>query len=338
MLKDVLIKYHENSMQDEHHRYKSWEHCNNFFLQNQMNLDDPYIFDVACLHLAFYLASWGMLRGGSNLLQKDYLIHKYFIERVAKNEKYKKNFKYYEDGCLRDDYFEGIESLIESTENAYIENINVVNGEKKNINVSDTLSSKILLGVYGCMPAYDRYLKIGLKLHGIRTTYGRSSFEELRMFYNRNIDKFSSCYEIFKADGVSYTPMKLIDMYFWQVGYMFDKGTIDDSWIEFATDYKKNWQNAKVKIEINNTGEKPKRILGWTDTARELIIEKLNSAQENGSEYLDIRAGNIQKELEFKNRIVCVCNAMKSINAFEYEVISQPPSGYSTTVVYRYIL
>ena len=40
-----------------------------------------------CLHLAFYLASWGMYRGSSFLLQKDYRVH-YDVVKEILNERY----------------------------------------------------------------------------------------------------------------------------------------------------------------------------------------------------------------------------------------------------------
>ena len=38
------------------------------------------------LHLAFYLASWGMCRGSSFLLQKDYKVLVPVVEEVLKSE------------------------------------------------------------------------------------------------------------------------------------------------------------------------------------------------------------------------------------------------------------
>ena len=52
----------------------SWQHCYNAFILNRSNVDDN-TFDYLALHLAFYLASWGMYRGSSFLLQKDYKVH-----------------------------------------------------------------------------------------------------------------------------------------------------------------------------------------------------------------------------------------------------------------------
>ena len=71
-IKEQAKKFH-NSAKDNH-RFLSWEHCYSFFLNNKENLKDDASIDLAALNLAFYLASWGMYRGSSFLLQYDYKI------------------------------------------------------------------------------------------------------------------------------------------------------------------------------------------------------------------------------------------------------------------------
>ena len=66
--------YYNETVKDAHGRYLSWQHCYNAFILNRSNVDDN-TFDYLALHLAFYLASWGMYRGSSFLLQKDYKVH-----------------------------------------------------------------------------------------------------------------------------------------------------------------------------------------------------------------------------------------------------------------------
>lgn len=58
---------------DENGRYRSWEYCYSHFIKARGSKDVDY--DYLSLQLAFYLASWGMYRGSSFLLQKDYKIH-----------------------------------------------------------------------------------------------------------------------------------------------------------------------------------------------------------------------------------------------------------------------
>ncbi|MFT8351735.1 hypothetical protein [Clostridium saccharoperbutylacetonicum] len=67
-----INKFYLDLESDENARYLSWEHCYKVFQEahNRATLTDNDI-DYLVLHLAFYLASWGMLRDSSFLLQKD---------------------------------------------------------------------------------------------------------------------------------------------------------------------------------------------------------------------------------------------------------------------------
>ena len=71
---EFIRAYFEQTMSDPHGRYLSWEHCYKAFLENR-DANDEQAIDHLALHLAFYLASWGMYRGSSFLLQKDYKVH-----------------------------------------------------------------------------------------------------------------------------------------------------------------------------------------------------------------------------------------------------------------------
>ena len=79
--------YEELKVQDRH-RYRSWEHCYAQFYETRQNTEKANV-DNLSLHLAFYLASWGMYRGSSFLLQYDYTIHISVVEEILK-QKYDK--------------------------------------------------------------------------------------------------------------------------------------------------------------------------------------------------------------------------------------------------------
>lgn len=74
---DLLIKssteFYNDLKADENGRYRSWEHCYSHFIKARESKEVDY--DYLSLQLAFYLASWGMYRGSSFLLQKDYKVH-----------------------------------------------------------------------------------------------------------------------------------------------------------------------------------------------------------------------------------------------------------------------
>lgn len=66
-------EFYNDLNRDPNGRYHSWEYCYSAFF-NARKIEIPDI-DYLSLQLSFYLASWGMYRGSSFLLQKDYKIH-----------------------------------------------------------------------------------------------------------------------------------------------------------------------------------------------------------------------------------------------------------------------
>ncbi|MNC53971.1 hypothetical protein D3C75_1034260 [compost metagenome] len=81
--------------------------------------------------------------------------------------------------------------------------------------MSDTLTSKILLGLFGNVPAYDRFFVSAMKLHCLNNThFCRDSLLSVVDFYNEYKEEFDKCRQLFCHGNCYYTPMKLIDMYF----------------------------------------------------------------------------------------------------------------------------
>ncbi len=347
MIYKILSKYHTLSVIDKHHRFKSWEHCNNFFIKHKGNLEDESLFDYSCLMLAFYLASWGMMRGSTFLLQKDYRIHEYFIKNIAMNDKYNKYYSLLKETTINIEDINGIDELIKDTRKVYVDNIKDINGEKTMVSVTDTLTSKILLGVYGIVPAYDSYFVNVIKMYGFKnTSLCEESLKELVNFYYDFQSEFEACRVLFEKDGVQYPPMKLIDMYFWQIGYMLDNANnYKEEELQrirkFANRYKiKNRQviqpNKKEKC-INHINRKEK-FIGLKEEITNYILNLLEKAEENGMLEFEISSGEIHKAMKLKDRIPSVCNAMVKINEYKYEIIKDTASGKSSTKVVRYYL
>jgi hypothetical protein len=216
---DLVVKverFYQQLNCDRNHRYLSWEHCYDFFSQDVRRID----LDTACLHMAFYLASWGMYRGSSFLLWKDYLIHKEIVRLLLKHKHLRKITADYSDSDISE-----IILLCDCVRDLYQNNIGEVNGKVRDVIVSDTLVTKIVLGALGCLPAYDRYFIGGLREAGIqpyRPT--QDGIRSLVGFYEMNRDPFNYLQRKIKTRGGSpYSAMKLIDMYFWQIGYELDK-------------------------------------------------------------------------------------------------------------------
>jgi len=226
VIKEIVLKYFKDIENDENNRYKSWEHCFSHF---QKSRNDFQSTEIDCLNLGFYLASWGMMRGSSFLLHKDYKIHKFAVD-IIKSPKYKEIWEVDSRLYRPDDKFiDLIFNLKEDVRNAYIENIKIVNAKEKTINVTDTLASKILLGTNACAPAYDRYFIDGLAQCGmIKTGFTRKSYIQLIEFYLVNKKEIDEIQERISMKGLKYPVMKILDMYFWQLGYDNDVGLSKD--------------------------------------------------------------------------------------------------------------
>lgn len=86
---DLIIKssteFYNDLKADGNGRYRSWEHCYSHFIKARESKEVDY--DYLSLQLAFYLASWGMYRGSSFLLQKDYKVHIPVVKELL-SEKY----------------------------------------------------------------------------------------------------------------------------------------------------------------------------------------------------------------------------------------------------------
>jgi hypothetical protein len=78
-----------------------------------------------------------------------------------------------------------------------------------------------MLGTLACVPAYDRYFIDGLKSKGFKYyTFNNNSLHELFDFIERNINEMKECQEyLLNGTKKHYSIMKIVDMYFWQLGY-----------------------------------------------------------------------------------------------------------------------
>ena len=221
---DLIIKssteYYNDLKADENGRYRSWEHCYSHFIKARESKEVDY--DYLSLQLAFYLASWGMYRGSSFLLQKDYKVHIPVVKELL-NDKYDVLAGM---DCIgfKDDSNQKLLQDINSFLEQYYDKIRhkVKEQELKN-QLSFTLITKILMGTLGCVPAYDRYFIAGIKNQKVATgNYNIRSIMQLVNFYEKNADRLEPVREKMEVEGMPYPQMKMIDMGFWQVGWELD--------------------------------------------------------------------------------------------------------------------
>lgn len=189
-------------------RYLSWEDCYNAFFDVRNKDNTEYL----ALHLTGYLSSWGMYRGSSDLLREYcYLIHKNLIPLLY-SPKYLPLFN------INKTNFEHHLPLITSAYSDIEKFYNCLKSNNKQFRASETLITKIMLGVYGCVPAYDRFLCEGLKHYGIQRS-GTNKFKSLNDWLSKNRDFVSDVLAYGKANFNNYPFMKLVDMYFWELGW-----------------------------------------------------------------------------------------------------------------------
>jgi hypothetical protein len=210
-IRSKILCFYQQLQSDTNHRYRSWEHCYKYFSQREIDKD------VACLHLSFYLASWGMYRGSSFLLWKNYLVHREVVKHLLP-------LRHLRCIDLSNECEARIDEICELTawiKKWYQDNVSQVNGKTKKINVTDTLVTKILLGTLGCMPAFDTYFKDGVRAVGMRhSKLSKKNYLSLVEFYRKNRREFEAVQQaIRQKSGTKYPAMKLIDMYFWQIGF-----------------------------------------------------------------------------------------------------------------------
>ena len=183
-------------------------------------MDTAPDYDYLSLQLAFYLASWGMYRGSSFLLQKDYKVHVPVVEELLKPQ-YDCLFGL-ECVKLRDAETQNkLEELQTVIKIAYTDIRKSVKEKEVLHEVSNTLITKVLMGTLGCVPAFDRFFVEGVK--ALKVTMGfydiKKSLLPLVDFYVNNRSKFEDTRNKMKVYDLPYPQMKLLDMGFWQIGY-----------------------------------------------------------------------------------------------------------------------
>ncbi len=221
---DLIIEsattFYDELKADKNGRFRSWEHCYKCFHDARCN--DAADYDYLSLQLAFYLASWGMYRGSSFLLQKDYKVHTPIVKEILKTEY--NCLQGLECSDLRKENIQRALSHLNKKMEKYYDDIrkSVKETDVKN-KLSTTLITKILMGTLGCVPAYDRYFIDGVRDQKVSTgIYNMNSLLKLADFYEENYSRLEAVRKKLKVYNLSYPQMKLLDMGFWQVGFERD--------------------------------------------------------------------------------------------------------------------
>ena len=186
-------------------RYASFDYCFNYFQSfrdagEASSLGSSANIQVSCLQLGFYLASWGMLRGSSHLLQRSARFLAPVVELISATESgfWEIDANNYDDSAIR--------RLLDMGSK-----IGQAIGSK-----SDTLVTKVMLGVFGCVPAFDRNFKLGFEV----SAFGPNALNKVADFYEDHAKLIDGC-RVPTLDFVTgeptvrlYTRAKVIDMAF----------------------------------------------------------------------------------------------------------------------------
>lgn len=194
---------------DYNSRNASYDYCYNYFrgfytFRDIDNMSNKGLLDISCMQIMNFLASWGMLRGGCYLFNKSVYYYKSLIINISKLDK---------------SYFEIDVNNYDKNMGKIFDIIELIKQSFKEFEPTDTLITKIMLVIFGCIPAFDRYFKLGMGITSLNK-------ESLRKIYTHYMDN-KNTYDNIKINTLSfnnddsdyeYTNAKKIDM------VMFMKG------------------------------------------------------------------------------------------------------------------
>jgi hypothetical protein len=201
-------------------RASSFDYCFNYFQRLRDcsatgALAEPEHREASCLHLGYYLASWGMLRGSTSLHTKSYRFFEPVIEAIAEQPPSLWSI----DADVYTE--ENISALIELRDRlaTALTARPALDGTARA--PTNTLVTKVMLGVFGSVPAFDTYFLRGFRtVTTKRATFSHQSLQAVGDFYEQNSAAIDA-QRIPTLDAASgqfsrqcYTRAKVIDMVF----------------------------------------------------------------------------------------------------------------------------
>lgn len=217
-IREYLPKYNEgvNIFDREASYHFCYNYFRNFYEDNNVGeISSSNNIEVSCLQLGFYLASWGMYRGSGKIYYKSIKVYEGIIKKISEEESLWK--------IDVDNYNEDNINAILEFKNELQKSLSVYE-----ITATDTLTTKIMMGVFGCVPAFDSYFIKGLKVKALN----KHSLIEIKKFYDKNQDIIDSFYgnENFKTFDIAtkgtkfnYKKAKIVDMIGFTLGDNIDK-------------------------------------------------------------------------------------------------------------------
>lgn len=154
-------------------RSASFDYCYNYFQgfraagRKTYEIATPENLEMSCLQLGFYLASWGMYRGKSFLLQRSVRHLSPLIQLVAEAPG-----DLWDIDVDRYDNRDSIDLLLSYEERIRSKISSDVAGDRK---ASEILTTKVMLGIFGNIPAFDTRFTTGFSVRSVGRESDRKS-------------------------------------------------------------------------------------------------------------------------------------------------------------------
>jgi hypothetical protein len=201
-------------------RYTSFDYCFNYFQSHRerdevARLAAPEGMQASCLQLGFYLASWGMFRGSGLLIGRSAKQFEPVMELIAQTPRETWEIDAH---CYTDEACGKIVDLSERIRQALRDPARALRYP------SGTLATKVMLGVFGNVPAFDTYVRKGLRQELGVSRFGAGALREIGRFYRDNAAIINSHreptldFDTGKATDRVYSRAKVIDMTFYVEG------------------------------------------------------------------------------------------------------------------------
>jgi hypothetical protein len=207
----VVESFKEHVLVNPDHRYRSFDFCYLHFHPKSGN-DILAEIEKSSLVIGFYLASWGMMRGSSFLLQKNASVYIPLIKYIASIDK----------GVWEIDVDSYSKDHIDEIIEIYDKVRKILMPSPKTAHL--TLITKLLLGVFGFIPAFDRFFintfsNMAQDKSGFRSVSPKT-LNLIKEFYyinNEEIQRFRDGMKCVAFDGsktdIDYPLAKIVDMY-----------------------------------------------------------------------------------------------------------------------------
>jgi hypothetical protein len=212
-LQGNLTRFHSEvgfeSSRNPNSREASFDYCFGHFQafrheSTRGDLATPEQLETSCLHLGFYLASWGMYRGSTQLSRRSARHLVPIVEEIVNTDTpvWRIDLNTYTDDAI---------ALLVDTAHR----IRCANG-----GMTDTLVTKIMLGVFGCVPAFDQYFRRGFGCY----RFSAEALKRIGEYYSQNAAAIDAC-RIPVLDFITgqptsrlYPRAKMLDMAFFVEG------------------------------------------------------------------------------------------------------------------------